>query len=403
MQALKLTKKYEQYSEYKDSGVDWLGEIPKEWDTRKFKFIAKYQKGKNPEDLSLDQIAGTVPYLSMEYLRGSSQNVSFADPTQKVLANKSDLVLLWDGSNAGEFFEAKAGIVSSTAAVIKFDKIIKDKFGFYYAKSFEKYLKDQTTGAGIPHVDAELITNCRYVFPNIDQQEKIVNYLNKQTSAIDQIIEKKQKLIELFREKRTAVINHAMNGGDWAQEKLKYVAPQRGIKLNTAPLDQKYIGLEHIESGMGKLIDLEESLQPESAVDVFKSGDVLFGKLRPYLAKVYTPDFDGVCSGEFLTLIPEKEKITSRFLFYKLISKDFTKAVDDSTYGTKMPRANWQFIGNQMISYPTINEQIKIVDFLNRKMQVYEKLTVDINRSIELLQELKSSLISNVVTGKVRV
>ena len=93
--------------------------------------------------------------------------------------------------------------------------------------------------------------------------------------------------------------------------------------------------MENIESNTGNLIETESEIQIGSMLNEFSTGDVLFGKLRPYLSKVYTPDFDGVCTGELLDLIPKRDKVTQRFLFYKLISRDFIKIVNDSTYGTK--------------------------------------------------------------------
>jgi len=239
--------------------------------------------------------------------------------------------------------------------------------------------------------------------PKTKDQTKIAKYLDEKTECVDQIIDKKQKLIDFLQEKRTTVINDAVNNIKGKSEKLKFIAPERKVKLGIAPNDTKYIGLENIESGTGKIIDSNEKTEPESSVNIFKKYDVLFGKLRPYLAKVFSTNFDGVCSGEFLVLVPKKDKVISKYLYYKLISKDFIKAVDDSTYGTKMPRASWNFIGNQQILYPSVKDQQKIADLLDLKMSIFEEIIGESNKSIELLQEFKSSLISNVVTGKIKI
>lgn len=134
----------------------------------------------------------------------------------------------------------------------------------------------------------------------------------------------------------------------------------------------------------------------------FEKGDVLFGKLRPYLAKAYKAESDGLCVGEFLVLRPSNE-ITQDFLFYRTISSDFITQVNNSTFGAKMPRADWGFIGNLVIGIPAIEEQKKIIDFLEREITYVEAMKEKIQHSIDLLQEYKTSLISHVVSGKIKV
>ena len=104
--------------------------------------------------------------------------------------------------------------------------------------------------------------------------------------------------------------------------------------------------MENIESWTGKRIKTEEII-PESISNRFYKGDILFGKLRPYLAKIFLAPNDGICSSEFLVL--RSEAIEKRFLFYSIVSHEFIDTVNSSTYGAKMPRANWQFIGNCFI------------------------------------------------------
>jgi restriction endonuclease S subunit len=120
----------------------------------------------------------------------------------------------------------------------------------------------------------------------------------------------------------------------------------------TLSQDETYLALENIESWTGK-IDLSIGQgEFESTVKKFKNTDVLFSKLRPYLAKVVIPDFNGVCVSEILVFRPSK-LIGKEFLFYKLISQRFIDYVDTSTYGSKMPRASYDFIGKIEIEYPT--------------------------------------------------
>jgi type I restriction enzyme S subunit len=147
------------------------------------------------------------------------------------------------------------------------------------------------------------------------------------------------------------------------------------------------MGLEHVESWTGRRIP-DADAASDGVATHFMSGDVLFGKLRPYLAKVYLADCEGVASTELLVLRSE-EDVCPEFLRYYAVSKDFINAVDSSTYGAKMPRANWELIGNLPFLIPSPDEQRSIAKFLDQK-ELIKKLT-----------EQRSALITAAVTGKV--
>ena len=119
--------------------------------------------------------------------------------------------------------------------------------------------------------------------------------------------------------------------------------------------DRGYVGLENIESWTGRLIAADSSdktsggeAEAQGTATSFEVGDILFGKLRPYLAKAMLAENDGVCSTELLVLKPDKE-LNARFLFYVLLCPEFIALVDSSTFGAKMPRANWDFIGAMQV------------------------------------------------------
>lgn len=412
MQALKLTKKYEKYPEYKDSGVEWLGDIPKGWEKNKLKRLFSFQSGDGfPDNLQGGQ-TGDVPFMKVSDINGVDQYVSSANNyvDLKMVKEKS-----WHLIPSGSILMPKIGaalsknhrkvntvpvcIDNNMLAVVP--QNIAKEFGYWIWKMLN--MSNFENISSVPSVNLNQLRNYSLAIPDTSEQKKIAKYLDEKSSYIDKIIEKKQKLVDLLKEKRSETINNSVTALRGSIEKIKYVAPERKTKLGTAPTNLRYIGLENIESFTGKTLDSKDVSEPESSVNTFHNGDVLFGKLRPYLAKVFSANFDGVCSGEFLTLVPNKNKVISKYLFYKLLSKDFIKAVNDSTYGTKMPRANWQFVGNQVIIYPSIDDQIEIVKLLDDKMEVFERAISDINRSIEFLQEFKYSLISSVVTGKIKV
>ena len=110
-----------------------------------------------------------------------------------------------------------------------------------------------------------------------------------------------------------------------------------------------YVGLENVEPKTGRYLEGINEM-PDAVANEFVPGDVLFGKLRPYLAKSLAPDFSGRCSGELLVLRPVG--LEPRFLHYWLLSDETISAVSASTFGAKMPRADWDFIGNLEIPTP---------------------------------------------------
>ena len=129
--------------------------------------------------------------------------------------------------------------------------------------------------------------------------------------------------------------------------------------------DDIYLALEHVESWTGRYSVAGAEVDFESQVKQFRAGDVLFGKLRPYLAKVASPDRSGVCVGEFLVLRPSGADLSPKYLEQLLRSHPVVDAIDASTFGAKMPRADWHFIGGMRIPLPPLPEQRAIVRYLD--------------------------------------
>ena len=147
------------YDSYKDSGIEWIGEIPEHWEISRMKFYLNYQKGKNPKEFMFTESEDSEVYLTMDYLRGNQKQILYVgDVNNYVKVEQNEILLLWDGSNAGEFVLSKKGILSSTMAILNIKNIQKG-FTWYYFKHFETQLKESTIGMGIPHVNGEELRN----------------------------------------------------------------------------------------------------------------------------------------------------------------------------------------------------------------------------------------------------
>ena len=197
----------------------------------------------------------------------------------------------------------------------------------------------------------------------------------------------------------------------WLGEVPEYweVVRLRGAVANVVDLtgesyrDDIYLALEHVESWTGRFDVTDDGVDFDGQVKRFQHGDVLFGKLRPYLAKVTCPDRGGVCAGEFLVLRPGIASLSPKYLELVLRSKPVIDAIDASTFGAKMPRADWQFIGNMRLPLPPVGEQRAIVRFLHhadRRIRCYIQAK---KRLVKLLEEQKQAIIHQAVTGKIDV
>jgi len=180
---------------------------------------------------------------------------------------------------------------------------------------------------------------------------------------------------------------------DWATKKLRFASLLRN-ETGYYTSDQVYVGLENIEGSTGRYIKSEAEYE-DGTYDVFFKGDVLFNKLRPYLAKALIPDFDGFCTGELLVFKDfEGDK---RFLFYFVLSHGFIEIVNASTYGAKMPRASWDYIKNLHVTLPSKAEQQLISNFLDEKCGKIDSIIADKEKQVEVLNQYKNSLITETV------
>jgi type I restriction enzyme S subunit len=183
----------------------------------------------------------------------------------------------------------------------------------------------------------------------------------------------------------------------WEIKRLKH-----NLHLLTEKTDRRDhpVALENIEGWTGRFISTETDFQGEGVA--FNKGDILFGKLRPYLAKAYLAESSGEAVGDFHVMRPAEE-IDGRFFQYQILNRIFIAIVDGSTYGSKMPRVGWEFLGGMKVATPQCTEQTAIAAFLDRETARIDRLVAATDKSIALAQERRNALISAAVTGKIDV
>lgn len=182
----------------------------------------------------------------------------------------------------------------------------------------------------------------------------------------------------------------------WKFDRLKDVVMLRNEKTDEASAEEDYLELEDLESGTGRILNRRNTLEVESAVTLFKKGDVLFGKLRPYLEKYYRAEFDGKCTGEILAFKPER--IASRFLCYNIGAHWFIQRCNALAYGAKMPRVSWEKQLSQFeMPLPPVAEQERIAAYLDASCAALDAAVTAKRRQLDTLDALRNSTIKRAV------
>jgi type I restriction enzyme S subunit len=183
----------------------------------------------------------------------------------------------------------------------------------------------------------------------------------------------------------------------WVFDRFKDVAMLRSERTDEASDVEDYLELEDLESGSGRILNRRNTMTVVSDVTVFKAGDVLFGKLRPYLEKYYVAEFDGKCTGEILAFKPER--IANRFLFYCLASPWFIERCNLLAYGVKMPRVNWPTqLAQFNLPLPPLPEQQRIAAYLDASCAAIDAAISAKRSQLDTLNALRNSIIGRAVT-----
>lgn len=414
------------YSVYKDSDYQWIGNIPEKWNVQKLSSCLFPVSEKNRPSLPLLSITRELGVIERD-IEDQDTNHNFIpdDLTNYKLLKKGQFGMnkmkAWQGSYGISNY---TGIVSPAYFVFDLTKNIETEFFNWAIRSslYVSYFGSASDGVRIGQWDLSKtrMKSIPFLIPSKNEQIAIVNFLDQKTAQIDQAISIKQKQIELLKERQQIIIQQAVTKGldanvpmkdsgiewigmipeHWEIKKLKYVLQLTNKKQLSLNSELLYIGMENIESGTGEFI--ETNSETEGLANYFEANQLLFGKLRPYLAKVYKTRTIGLCSTEFL-VYKCPDNLCIDFYHCFLISPEFIKVINASTYGSKMPRANSDFIGNQMILVPPLKEQIEINQYVNKNKNNIKQLIIIYQQQIEKLKEYKTTLIDSAVTGKIKI
>jgi type I restriction enzyme S subunit len=399
------------------------GFIPKDWEQVRLGDVVSYIKGKKPTELKEGCKEDYIPYLSTDYLR-ENKTTKFARISREVvLVNNEDLLLLWDGSNAGEFLLGKKGILSSTMVLFEFkEKRFIKKFLFYLLKAKEKYIQGQTKGTGIPHVDSGVLNSLHILLPPFSEQKKISEIL----STIDHSIEEVDELISKTEQLKNGLMQGLFTKGIGQKEfkgteigeipkewKVKKIVDLFKIITGTTPSTKqkeywdnghinwitpadmsKLNGILFIENSKRKIT--EEGLK-ETNLTLMPNGSIIISTRAPvgYVVIVKgETTFNQGCKG----LIPKSIKeINPIFYAYYLLSKK--SFLENSSSGSTFKELSKKALEDFIVLFPSFSEQNKIAEILSVTDERIQLLKEKKNK----LERIKKGLMNELLTGRIRV
>lgn len=248
---------------------------------------------------------------------------------------------------------------------------------------------------GLLNVPTDEFFDTKHYLPsNPAEQRKTADFL----IALDRRIAAQQALVDNLKKYKRGLLRAIFtrevllaNSASWERRKLCEITSLRKEKYAPTQSDKRAcVELEHIEQQTGRLLSYADSTGQNSIKNVFKCGDVLFGKLRPYLRKYCLPQFDGVCSSEIWVLVPEP-CVVSEYLFYLVQSDEFLSAANISS-GTKMPRAEWSKVSNEDFFIPPISEQKRIAGVLS----IVDRRIATATEMLSALERMRKSFMQQI-------
>ena len=409
--------RYKAYPKYKDSGVEWLGDVPEGWDNTflKFKIINLNFKRIPISASERENISGEYPYY------GAS---GIIDYVEDYIFNETTILIGEDGANLLSKSTPLAFIAKDKYWVNNHAHILKPKdslfdFWTYVLNSID--LTPFITGSAQPKLTAEALSNLQVVFPkSLKERIGISNYLNEKTKKIDTLIEKQKSLIELLKEKRQALISHVVTKGldsdnsTWNKYRLDWVTTivrgNTGFKKDELLKNGKYVALQYGKTYKVDEVNKEFNFYVNDEFYKFSQvvhyGNTILVSTSETIKDLghscfYNRNDLGLIGGEQILLKPNSKLLSGKYLYYK--SKVFSNELRKYATGLKVFRFNVDDVKSTFILIPNMEEQTKIALYLDQKTKKIDTLIDKSTQSIALLKERRVALVSAVVGGKVDV
>jgi type I restriction enzyme S subunit len=430
----------ERYTKYKDSGIAWLGEIPEHWECIKFKRLTPIKRGASPRPIA-DPVYfdpdGEYAWVriadvtaSERYLETTTQKLSELGKSYSVSLEPDELFLSIAGS-VGKPIITKIKCCIHDGFVYFPNLKANKEFVYYIFSTGQPYLGLGKLGTQL-NLNTDTVGGIEIGLPPLEEQRLIAAYLDRKTAEIDELIAQKERLIALYEEEKTAIINEAVTKGinpdvklkptaidwlgdipeHWKVKKLKYITPNITVGIVITPA--KY----YVDSGVACLRSLnvkENYLDNSNLVFISPESNELLEKSKihkddlvavrtgkPGTTAIVNEEFDGTNCID-LIIIRKSNQILSIFLSLQLNSS-FTKfQFSTGTDGAIQQHFNIETACNIIVLLPPLEEQKAIAAYIEKETARIDTKIAKTKRIIELQKEYRTALISEAVTGKIKI
>ena len=427
-----MNTKYSSYPKYKDSGVEWFDAVPIEWCSSRLKFETTINMGQSPNSDDCNQDRNGLPFL-----QGNAEfGVRYPKPKQycpvaRKVANIGDLLFSVRAPvGALNLADQMYGIGRGLCAINNVSGLFQG-FLWWLIPVIKTELDSVSTGSTFEAVSAEQVENVVIFKPSIKEQQNISDFLDHETAKIDTLIEKQQQLIKLLKEKRQAVISHAVTKGlnseapmkdsgvewlgevpeHWNLSSLKHYWNVLDCKHLTAEFVDEGIPLASIREVKSWYVDLKNAKKTtEAYYDLLidgnrkpNAGDIIYSRNATVGEAALVPSNIKFAMGQDVCLLSKISEFDSEFLLHQLKSPVIQLQLESLLIGSTFKRINVEEIRNFMICIPPVEEQNQITLHLRDRASRYDNLINKSEEVIELMKERRTALISAAVTGKIDV
>lgn len=427
----------------KDSGVEWIGELPADWDVIKNKYLLlNIYSGGTPKATNNDFYCedNGVPFVSISDM----SNVQYVYTTKKYLTEQGiedknlkilpkETILYSIYATIGAISELKVeATISQAILALNVNEKINKNFYKYNLISMKDYVHNETNGNTQFNLNAEKVRNFYFAFPPLHEQQRIADYLDKKCAEIDAIISKQHSIIEKLQEYKLSLITETVTKGlnadaemkdsgiewigeipkHWKIKKLKYITKSIGDGIHSTPSYDDNGNIFFVNGnniGEDSLV-LKESTSKINEEEYYRyklpalnNNTILITLNGATYGKTSFYNQEKILLGKSAGYIILNESENKKFLRYYLQSYYSKQSMDLSLLGSTIQNLSLKTLRNFNIVYPSLNEQKDIVCFLDKKCMNIESIINKKNSIIEKLTEYKKSLIYEVVTGKKEV
>lgn len=409
------------YDAYKSTGIPWIPEVPEHWEVRRLGLFFSENKTAN------SNMQCTEAYkFNYGTLVRKDEGV---DPSELVetyskytVLKPKDIVI--NGLNLNYDFitlrvaqAASTGIITSAYVVLSPRAQVYDPYFCYLFRAMDSIKLFHGMGSGIRlTLSYKDLKYQPLPLPPLSEQRAIVAYIERKERQIDAYIARQAEQIERLKELRQTIISHAVTRGihpytrfrptgiPWIPEVPEHWEVRKGKYLfsliNECSQSDQKIGLENIEGFTGRLINPDVEFAGEGIHA--RINDIVYGKLRPYLCKAWLVTFDCNAIGDFFVFRCKNSEL-AKYIHYVFLSEPFTGICNASTYGARMPRVASSFIMSLSFPLPPLSDQHTIVAYIEKKTAAIDRMINACREQMELMKAYKQRLISDAVTGRIRV